>query len=46
MSQIEKEIRVRVMAMILMVEEIKILKPYVDDVEFPASCHSFSHLEK
>lgn len=33
MSELEKEIRVRVMAMILMVKEVKILKPHVDDVE-------------
>lgn len=46
LSELEKEVRVRVMTMILIVEEIKILKPHVDDVEFPTSCHSFSHLEK
>lgn len=28
------------MAMILMVEEIKILKAHVDDAEFPTSWHS------
>lgn len=28
------------MAMILMGEEIKILKPHVDDAEFPTSWHS------
>lgn len=46
LSELEKEIRVKVMTMILIVEEIKILKPHVDDVAFPTSCHSFSHLEK
>lgn len=46
MSELENEVRIRVMAMILLVEEIKILKPHVDDVEFPTSCHSLSHLEK
>lgn len=46
MSELETEIRVRVMAMILIVEEIEILKAHVDNVKFPTSCHSLSHLEK
>lgn len=46
MSELEKETRVTVMAMILMVGEIKVLKAHVAAVEIPTSCDSLSHLEK